>query len=213
MSDVARDPLVRRAIDELRAMPSADRDAIARVVAAAAAARVAPADGEPANIDARPNRSRWWMIGGVAAAAAVGGFALSSVKNMGRQNVVIASPTPAVSAASSTAPSASMPALELQPVGSNSADALPVVRQFVFHSRTARRVSVVGDFNRWNVESARMTRASDGDLWSVTVPIVPGRHMYGFMVDDSVLTLDPREQTARDADLGVEASVIIVGRP
>jgi hypothetical protein len=58
-----------------------------------------------------------------------------------------------------------------------------------------------------------MKRASDGDLWSVTVPIVPGRHTYGFMVDDSVLVLDPRAPTVRDPDLGAKGSVIIVGRP
>jgi hypothetical protein len=33
------------------------------------------------------------------------------------------------------------------------------------------------------------------------------------MVDDSMFVLDPREPTARDADLGVEASVTIVGKP
>jgi hypothetical protein len=58
-----------------------------------------------------------------------------------------------------------------------------------------------------------MARAADGDLWSVTVPIVPGRHMYAFMVNDSAFVLDPREPTGRDADLGVKASVIIVSRP
>jgi 1,4-alpha-glucan branching enzyme len=103
--------------------------------------------------------------------------------------------------------------MELQPIASSSADALPVTKQFVFHSRTARSVSLVGDFNRWNPDNARLTRAADGDLWSVTLPILPGRHLYAFMVDDSVFTLDPREPAGRDADLGVDASVIIVGKP
>jgi 1,4-alpha-glucan branching enzyme len=73
----------------------------------------------------------------------------------------------------------------------------------------------VGDFNGWNAMNAPMTRASGGDLWSVTIPIAPGRHTYGFMVNDSTFTLDQdaRVARARDPDLGVEGSVVIVGRP
>ncbi len=212
MSDVERDPLVRRAIDELRKAPRTDHDVVARVVAAAAAARVAPADDEATTQAVAARRVRRWTLGGVAAAAAVAGFALSSMNGAHRQSASTVAAALAVPA-SVAAPRASTPPLELQPVGSNSADALPVSRQFVFHSRTAHSVSVVGDFNRWNAEEARMARAGDGDLWSITVTIPPGRHMYGFMVNDSLFVLDPREPTGRDADLGVQASVIIVGRP
>lgn len=201
MTDIERDPLVRRAIDELRRPRDADHAAVARVVTAAAAARVTPADDEVSAQPARPSRTRWWMFAGGIAAAAVAGFMVSNARRAPVQPV-----TPATIATQATN-------IELQPVGSNSADGMPVKRQFVFHSRTARSVSVVGDFNRWNVETTRMTRAADGDLWSVTLPIVPGRHLYGFMVDDSIFVLDPREPKGRDADLGVDASVIIVGRP
>jgi hypothetical protein len=203
MTDIERDPLVRRAVDELRKVAPTDQSVIARVAAAAAAARIAPADDEATEHVVPLPRARWWTIGGVAAAAAVAGFALSSARR----------PAPVVASAPLTNAAVPATSVELQPVGSNSADAMPVVEQFVFHSRTARNVSVVGDFNRWNAESARMTRASDGDLWSVTLRILPGRHMYGFMVDDSLFVLDPRQPTTRDADLGVQASVIVVGRP
>jgi len=206
MSDVDRDPLVRRAIDELRKTPRADHETVARVVAAAAAARVTPADDEPTLPD-RARRARLWTLGGVAAAAAVAGFALSSANGVRRERAATAA-----MAAAAAAPVANAPAPEFQPVGSNSADGLPVLRQFVFHSRTAHSVSVVGDFNRWSSESNRMTRAADGDLWSVTVRIVPGRHTYAFMVDDSAFVLDPREPKSRDADLGVETSLMIVDR-
>jgi 1,4-alpha-glucan branching enzyme len=94
-------------------------------------------------------------------------------------------------------------ATELEPA------AIP--HQFVFNSAGARKVSVVGDFNRWNPTSTPMI--SDGELWSVTIPIVPGRHMYAFMVDDSLFTLDPAAPKARDPDLGADGSIVIVGRP
>jgi hypothetical protein len=58
-----------------------------------------------------------------------------------------------------------------------------------------------------------MTRSSEGELWSVSIPITPGRHMYAFMVDDSILVLDPRAPKSRDPDLGAEGSVRIVGHP
>jgi 1,4-alpha-glucan branching enzyme len=101
----------------------------------------------------------------------------------------------------------------LRSAASSESDSRPIPQQFVFDNVRAHRVSVVGDFNTWNPTSAAMTRSSDGRLWSVIIPIYPGRHIYGFMVDDSVFTLDPRAPKVRDADLGTEGSVVIVGRP
>ena len=203
MSNPDRDPVVRRAIDELRKVPRTDHAAISRVVSAAAAARVAPADDDTMTDFGRVRRVRWWTLTGVAAAAAFVGFALSSARHSSTESVPARVGTAPMSAA----------ATGLQSVANNSADVLPIAKQFVFNSRIAHTVSVVGDFNTWSPDSARMTRAADGDLWSITVPILPGRHMYGFMVDDSIFVLDPRENTARNSDLGVDASVTIVGKP
>ncbi len=88
-----------------------------------------------------------------------------------------------------------------------------IPQQFVLRSGAAHRVSVVGDFNGWHPANAPMTRSPDGDLWSITIPVAPGRHTYGFMIDDTVFVLDPRAPRSRDPDLGVEGSVMIVGRP
>src|SRR5512140_3950525 len=75
MSDADHDPMLRRAIDELRQLPPVDRDAVRRVVAAAAAARLSTAD-EPVFVPAPPRgRSiRIWSAIGFAAAAAIVGF-------------------------------------------------------------------------------------------------------------------------------------------
>lgn len=204
MNDVERDPVVRRAIDELRKVPAADADAVRRVVAAAAAARVAPAADDPMTAH-RPYRARSWMLTGVAAAGVIASLLL--IKSGRAPEVEMKTASSRVDTA------APMIAGPLQPVANNAGDALPVLEQFVFYSRTARTVSVVGDFNGWDASNARMTRASDGDLWSITIPVVPGRHMYGFMVNDSSFVLDSHAQTARDPDLGTKASVIVVGKP
>lgn len=206
MSNSERDPVVRRAIDELRRVPSTDHAAISRVVAAAAAARVAPADDDTLIDAARVRRVRRFTLAGVAAAAAVAGFALSSARR--------STTTPIAARAASVATAAAIVTqTPLQAVANSTADVLPIAKQFVFNNRVAHSVSVIGDFNMWNPESARMTRSADGDLWSATLPILPGRHMYAFMVDDSIFVLDPREAKARNSDLGVEASITIVGKP
>jgi hypothetical protein len=205
MSEIDRDHVLRRAVQTLQQLPGTDADAIRRVVEAAAAQRVMPAADEPVDVSAvAPSRRRLWRIAGfagvVAAAAIVGFFA--------RGRLTRSAPSGSVaSSAPSTAP--------LVAAVNGEPDVRPIPQQFVYRSATARRVSVVGDFNEWNAASARMTRAASGDLWSVTVPIAPGRHMYGFMVNDSTFAVDQdaRVARARDPDLGVEGSVVIVGRP
>lgn len=188
------DPVVRRAIDELRRLPQVSDDAVVSVVTAAATARVLPPADEPVS----PARGRNWgrvAVGaGLVAAAAIGGFVVR-----GRMT----SPAP-TRVATTSVTSAALSA-------DRASD--PIVEQFVFKSPNARRVALIGDFNRWNPSAKPMTRSSDGELWSVSVPMMPGRHVYAFMVDDSLLVLDPRAPKSRDPDLGVEGSVRIVGRP
>ena len=205
MTDADHDPLLQRAIDELRQVPPLDRDAVRRVVSAAAAARLSAAD-EPVFVEraARGRSIRMWSAIGMAAAAAVVGFVARGQWRTGGE--------PAA-AATTLAPTFSAPATTLQTAAASDADAKPILQQFVFDNARAKRVSVVGDFNTWNPNSAVMTRSSDGGLWSAIIPITPGRHIYGFMVDDSLFTLDPRAPKVRDADLGTDGSVVIVGRP
>ena len=106
-------------------------------------------------------------------------------------------------------------AVEPMPVRAAAATAVDIAlvpQSFVFENASARHVAVVGDFNNWNPTATPMTRA-EGGLWSAIVPMLPGRHVYGFMVNDSVFTLDPRTPKARDPDFGTDASVVMVGRP
>jgi hypothetical protein len=205
MSEIERDHVLRRAVQTLQQLPSTDADAIRRVVEAAAAQRVMPAADEPVDVSAvGPSRRRPWRLAGFAglvAAAAIVGFFVRGQFARSAPSVAVAS-------------NGSGPAPMVAAVNGES-DVRPIPQQFVFRSATARRVSVVGDFNEWNAARARMTREAAGDLWSVTIPIAPGRHTYGFMINDSTFTLDQdaRVSRARDPDLGVEGSVVIVGRP
>jgi hypothetical protein len=202
MSTDAPDPMLDRAIDELRRLPPVDPVAIQRIVAAAAEARVTPAD-EPLLNGSSPGRSiRIWSAIGLAAAAAVAGFIVRGA---------FTTDVPPETVATAAAPA--IASESLQPVASFSAESRPILQQFIFENAHAHRVSVVGDFNKWDASTTPMQRSSDDGTWSVIVPIIPGRHIYGYMVDDSVFTLDPRAPKVKDADLGTEGSVVMVGRP
>jgi hypothetical protein len=190
------DPVVRRAIDELQRLPHVRDDTVAQVVSAAAAARVLPPADEPVSQTRERGLGRVVAGAGLVAAAAVAGFVIRGTMT-----------TPAPARAVATTPTA--PAA----FSAERAATEPIVEQFVFKAAGAHRVALIGDFNRWDRSAALMTRSSNGDLWSVNIPMMPGRHMYGFMVDDSILVLDPRAPKSRDPDLGVEGSVRIVGRP
>jgi hypothetical protein len=202
MSNDAPDPMLDRAINELRRLPALDPVAIRRIVNAAAEARVSPAD-EPVFVGRSTGRSmRIWSAIGLAAAAAIAGFFVRGA---------FTTKAPVQTVATAAVPTTASESL--RPVASSSAESNPILQQFVFENTHASHVAVVGDFNKWNPGSSPMQRSADGATWSVTIPIVPGRHIFGYMVDDSLFTLDPRAPKVRDPDLGTEGSVVIVGRP
>lgn len=210
MTGPSGDPLVDRAIGELRRMPAVDDLAVRRIVTAAAAGRdSADADASIATRRRGGRARRRWIVAGLATAAAAAGFMVRGAwsTHLGPDRTVDAS-----TSARPNAPSAA-PIEQIRMASGPAPDAAPIPMQFVLRNGAARRVSVVGDFNNWNPATARMTRSPGGDLWSVTIPVPPGRHTYGFMIDDTLFTLDPRAPRTRDPDLGVENSIIIVGRP
>ena len=81
--------------------------------------------------------------------------------------------------------------------------------QFVFESRDAKSVSVVGEFNDWRGGDIPMTEVTPG-VWEAMVPLPPGRHVYAFLVDGTLLVADPRAPKSGDADYGREGSVVMV---
>jgi hypothetical protein len=84
-----------------------------------------------------------------------------------------------------------------------------VSTQFVFEAPAAQSVALVGDFNAWVPTSAPLVRLPSG-VWTVTVPLMPGRHVYAFLVDGARLEADPRASAAADADYGRPSSVVMV---
>jgi len=84
------------------------------------------------------------------------------------------------------------------------------VVRFIFVAPNASRVSVVGDFNRWNPAAMPMRRSTKGGPWLLDIPLSPGRHVYSFSVDGD-LAADPAAPQSGDDDFGVPSSVVLVG--
>jgi hypothetical protein len=88
----------------------------------------------------------------------------------------------------------------------------PIV-QFGFVAPHASSVALVGDFNDWDPKATPLHAASTGGVWSVEVPIQPGRHLYAFVVDGTVWRPDPAAPKATGEDFGEPNSALTVADP
>jgi len=96
--------------------------------------------------------------------------------------------------------------------GSTPVAASPSVQQplqFVLVAPEASAVTLVGDFNDWSV-SATPLRQAEGVVWTVTVPLPPGRYRYSFVVDGMIWRNDPTASSMED-EFGRPNSVVTVG--
>ena len=87
-------------------------------------------------------------------------------------------------------------------------DTVQLVR-FVFVDSGAATVELVGDFNEWERGTTRLRRSGAPGVWSVSVPLSPGRHEYAFIINGSRWVADPLALKSTD-DFGTESSVIRV---
>lgn len=224
MPDVQDDETLREVVAALSTLPAVSEADVLRIVGRAAADDARSGRrGAHRWSASRPNREprdggvvpvgapkpRWFSSIPLAAAATlvfaagIGGFVLRDLTHDG---------APAGARAIQTAATPAGPA-ELTPVAADARGEAPIATQFVLEAPTASRVSLVGAFNGWDAGETPLVRDPATGLWSVTLPLAPGRHVYAFMVDDSVLTLDPRAPETRDPELGTSGSVVLVGTP
>jgi hypothetical protein len=87
------------------------------------------------------------------------------------------------------------------------------VVKFVFAGRQASTVSLVGDFNDWDVSKTPMARDPRTGTWTVALPLNAGRHVYAFVVDGSTWANDPSAPLAPDDGFGHASSVKNVPGP
>lgn len=195
-----RDKMIERVAADLRELPMVDPSARARVLVAVAAERERSARAR----HGIPPRTRLAasMVGLVAAVLLVAWFYRPSSQRA----------SDSADPASAAAPTIARPQPARFASDAPNGAALRQV-QLVFRDPAARRVSVVGDFTDWDARQAPMVRDSASGLWSVTLALRPGRHVYAFLVDDSIWVQDPRAIEAPDADFGRPGSVLLVRQP
>jgi hypothetical protein len=87
-----------------------------------------------------------------------------------------------------------------------------VATQFVIELPAAGSVALVGEFNGWDPKATPLVDPSGRGVWETSVMLPPGRHLYAFMVNDSLWTPDPRAPQVADADFGRSNSVAMVAQ-
>jgi len=90
---------------------------------------------------------------------------------------------------------------------------------FQYYAPSARQVTLAGNFNNWggtqgggryDPDIDRMSDANSDGVWSIVVPLAPGRYQYKYVIDGGVRwERDPNNQdTAFEG--GIENSLIVV---
>ncbi|MGH1347639.1 MAG: glycogen-binding domain-containing protein [Nannocystales bacterium] len=70
--------------------------------------------------------------------------------------------------------------------------------RFTFLAPQAKEVLLAGSFNEWTLSATPMLRGDDG-VWTVRVPLAPGRHEYKFVVDGTWCCEPPGQEPHADA--------------
>ncbi|MDB4905275.1 MAG: glycoside hydrolase family 13 domain protein [Gemmatimonadetes bacterium] len=216
-----RDPVIERVVHEMRATSPSSDATIARVVAAAVQARemgvLEEAEDVPVRVRTPRRLVRWRVAGWIAAAASLTGFAVGASITAWRDRAVrVVAPVEgqSVAVASMAAPTGAPTGAPSAALASNSAaEDARVVTQFVLARPGAASVALVGDFNAWDKAATPLAQEPGSGVWSVALPLVPGRHVYAFLVNGAEWVVDPRAPKANDPDFGVAGSAVVVGRP
>ena len=86
----------------------------------------------------------------------------------------------------------------------------PRTVEFVLRTSADSGVALVGDFNDWDPRATPLHPDREG-VWTVTVPLRPGRYRYTFIVDGT-WRRDPAAPRALEDDFGRPTSVITIAQ-
>jgi hypothetical protein len=154
----------------------------------------------------RPVTFRVTPLAGMLAAAAIAGVAVAGALALGTR-------AGGTARESAMAPSAAAPsdagALDVSPASYRGDQQV----RFIFLAPAASNVSVVGDFNDWDTGATPLARVDERGIWTVTLPLRPGRYLYMFVVDGTRWAPDPAAPLAPEDGFGVPNSVVTVGGP
>jgi len=197
-----QDELIERIAGALKPLPRANARATAQILAAVRARR--------AQAPGRLTLTLEWIRQPTFSVASAGLLAAAALAiGFVTRGALTALDQPAQLAVSAQAPSVPAPAISAANTP-NAVRAVPV--PITFDAADAKAVSIVGDFNDWDSTASPLARFGSNGPWTATVNVMPGRHLYAFMVDGK-LVVDPRAPHTRDLDYGGDASVLMVNQP
>ena len=76
---------------------------------------------------------------------------------------------------------------------------------FTYADPTAKAVFIAGQFNDWNT-TANPLKKDESGIWTITIPLKPGKHPYKFIVDGD-WRIDPTNPDTLDDGAGNQNSV------
>jgi len=115
------------------------------------------------------------------------------------------SPAPQSRVASAPVPATMRPVVATQPS--------IIYVQFVLADKSARSVTVAGDFNDWKVDSTPLIDTDGDGVWTGLVALRPGQHKYMFVIDGKRWVTDPEAERYIDDGFGMRNAVVTVTAP
>ncbi len=88
----------------------------------------------------------------------------------------------------------------------------PVPAVFRLTAPDAKRVSVVGTFNGWDPHAHPLRGPDRNGVWSLSLPLPPGRYRYMFVVDGVRWVTDPTAVASEADGFGGHNSVLFHGQ-
>lgn len=83
------------------------------------------------------------------------------------------------------------------------------VRFSIFSTRV-RSVAVAGTFNNWSMTADMLSDREGTGMWTIVLPLPPGRHEYKFVINGEEWIPDPGNSNLVDDGFGGSNSVILV---
>ena len=125
---------------------------------------------------------------------------------IGRIGATDVKPPAAVTAPAPATAMAPAPAADVAPA----CPAPRVMVRFLLKAPEASKVSLAGDFNDWSVEQTTLSDDDGNGVWTVTVPLQPGRYQYKFLLDGEKWVVEPDAPAYQSDGFGGKNSLLVI---
>ncbi|UCF06373.1 MAG: isoamylase early set domain-containing protein [bacterium] len=84
--------------------------------------------------------------------------------------------------------------------------------QFSIYAPKAARVTLVGDFNNWSTTADPLFNREGEGVWTIVIPLPPGRYEYKFLIDSEKWIPDPgNPEVVDDGFQGLNSVLTVPG--